>query len=150
MRNDIRAATRRRWLAVFGSASLALATSACEAPAHAAVTSCSGAKFGNIAAKKDCTVAIAKFDQQTSARFQLDTKRRDVVVQGRFTVTRGTARIAQRNRTGTVAEIVVGPDAPATLDSTLHLGLRNRDFHLVFHPQGEVEGLAGQLSYETR
>lgn len=147
MRPAIHAATKRRWLAGLGAASLALATSSCEAPAHAAVVKCSGSNFSNIAVKKDCTVTIAQFDRQTSASIKVDTSRRQAFVSGTFTVRQGTVRIALRGSTGTMAEVVVSPGAPGTVESLLRLNRQNNGFSLRFHPEGEVAGLEGTLSY---
>lgn len=150
MRPALAAATRRGWLAGAGAALLAFAASACTPPPHAAAVKCSSSNIADVAVKKDCTVTIAKFDKQASARIKVKTKRRQAFVTGRFTVQQGTVRIELRGNTGTKAEVVVSPGTPGTVQSTLRLRRQDSDFILRFHPQGEVVGLDGQVSYEAR
>src|SRR5690606_26598613 len=121
-----------------------------EAPEHAAVVKCSTRNVANISVTKDCTVTIAKFDHLATASIKADTKRRGAFVRGRFTVQQGTVRIALRGNTGTKAEVVVTPDAPGTLESTLRLNRQRNDFRLHFEPEGEAIGLAGNVFYEAR
>jgi hypothetical protein len=144
------ATAKRRWLAGLGAALLTLATSACEAPPHAAVVKCSASNVADVAVKKDCTVTIAKFDKQASARIKVKTRRRQAFVSGRFTVQQGTVRIELRGNTGTKAEVVVSPGKPGIVENTLRLRQQDSGFILRFHPQGEVVGLDGQVSYEAR
>lgn len=150
MRPAMQFATRHRWLAGLGTACLVIAASGCEAPPHAAVVKCSGSNLSDVAVKKDCTVTIARFDKQASARIKVDTRRRQAFVRGRFTVQQGTVRIELRGNTGTKAEVVVTPDAPGTLESTLRLNRQDSSFHLRFHPEGEAVGLAGEMHYQAR
>ena len=150
MRPAVRSTTMRRRLAGLGVACFVLATSGCEAPAHAAAVKCSGSNLSDVAVKKDCTVTIARFDQQASASIKVDTRRRQAFVRGRFTVQEGTVRIELRGNTGTKAEVVVTPDAPGTFESTLRLDRQDSSFRLRFHPEGEVAGLEGAVSYEAR
>ncbi|MCD9027121.1 hypothetical protein LDO26_02690 [Luteimonas sp. BDR2-5] len=153
MRPGIRAATKHPWLAVLGAASLVLAASGCEAPAHAAVVKCSGSVVVadiDDDVKKDCTLAIAKFDRQTSASIRIDTGRRLAFVKGHFTVQQGTVRISLHGSTGTAAEVVVRPGSPGDVEALLRLNRRNNGFHLRFDPDVEAVGLDGTLSYEAR
>ncbi|MGY1426585.1 hypothetical protein [Lysobacter sp. A289] len=150
MRPTLRAAKKRWWLAGLVAASLALALSACEAPPHAAVVKCSGSNLSDVAVKKDCTVTIEKFDRQASASIKVKTKRRQAFVTGHFTVQQGTVRIELRGNTGTKAEVIVSPGHPGSVESTLRLNKQNSSFRLRFHPEGEVAGLDGQVSYEAR
>src|SRR3546814_16643464 len=99
MRPNLAATTRRGWLAGAGAA-LVLATSACTPPPHAAAVKCSSSNIADVAVKKDCTVTIAKFDKQASARIKVKTRRRQAFVPGRFTVQQGTVRIGRRGPSG--------------------------------------------------
>src|SRR3546814_2983455 len=91
---------------------------------------------------RSCTVTIAKFDKQASARIKVKTRRRQAFVTGRFTVQQGTVRIELRGNTGTKSEVVVSPGNPGTVESILRLGRQDSDFILRFHPQGEEIGRA--------
>ena len=133
-----------------GALLAALALSACTPPPHAAVVKCSGSNIGNVVAKKDCTVTIARFDKQASARIKVDTRRRQAFVRGRFTVQEGAVRIELHDRSGTKAEAVAAPGAPGILEGTLRLNRKDNAFHLRFHPEGEAVGLAGEVLYEAR
>lgn len=150
MRAAVHATTKRRWLTGLGAACLALAVSGCEAPPHAAAVKCSGSNLSGVAVKKDCTVTLEKFDKQASATIKVKTKRHQAFVRGRFTVQQGTVRIELRGNTGSKAEVVVTPDAPGTFESILRLNRQDSSFRLRFHPQGEVAGLQGTVSYEAR
>ena len=140
----------RRWLAGRGAACLALAASGCEAPEHAAVVKCTARNVADVAAKKDCTVTIAKFDHLVTASIKANTARRHAFVRGRFTVQQGTVRIALRGSTSTQAEAVVTPDTPGTFEGTLRLNRQKNDFRLHFEPDGEAVGLAGEVYYGPR
>lgn len=146
----VTATAPRRWLAVVATTTLALATSACEAPPYAAATKCSGMNIGTVDLRRDCTLAIAGLDRSTTASFKLDTRRRLALVQGHFTVQQGTVRISVHGSTGTAAEVVVRPGNPGTVETTLRLDRRNNGFRLRFEPDGEAAGLDGTLSYEAR
>ena len=150
MRRTARPGAKRRWLAGLGTLSLALATSACTPPPHAAVLKCSGSNFAEVDVKKDCNVNIERFDRQTSATIRVDTRRRQAFVKGHFTVERGTVRIVLRGSAGPAAEAVASPGAPATFEGTVRLRRPDSEFHLRFHPEGEAAGLRGQVSYEAR
>lgn len=139
-----------RWLAGLGAACLALTAAGCEAPEHAAVVKCTARNVADVAAEKDCTVTIAKFDHRTSASIKANTRRRHAFVRGHFTVRQGTVRIELRGSTGTEAETVVTAGAPGTLEGTLRLNRQRNDFHLLFEPEGEAVGLAGDVFYEAR
>src|SRR3546814_20889659 len=64
---------------------------------------------------RSCTVTIAKFDKQASARIKVKTRRRQAFVTGRFTVQQGTVRIELRGNTGTKSEVVVSPGNPGKI-----------------------------------
>ena len=92
--------------ACFGAAFIALVASACSPPPHAAVVKCSGTNVSNYHVEKDCTVTVQRFDRPTTATIQADTRKRQAVAAGHFTVEQGTVRIELRSSTGTVAEAV--------------------------------------------
>src|SRR3546814_16422692 len=112
MRPVLAAATRRGWLAGAGAALLVLAASACTPPPHAAAVKCSSSNIADVAVKKDCTVTIATFDKQASARIKVKTRRRQAFVTGRFTVQQGTVRVELRGTTGTHAAAGISPGTP--------------------------------------
>lgn len=149
-RSIARSAATRRWLAGIGAALLALATSGCEAPAHAAVVKCAatGLAVGNM--RHDCTLTIAKTDRQAAATISIKTHRRLAHVKGHFTVQQGSVRIALQGNAGSKTEIMVSPGNPGTLEGTVRLRRDGSSFHLRFYPVGEVAGVQGQFSYEAR
>ncbi len=55
-----------------------------------------------------------------------------------------------RGNAGTKAEVVVTPGARGALGRTLRLNRQDSSFRLRFHPEGEVAGLEGAVSYEAR
>lgn len=152
IRPGIRLAAKHQWPAWLGAASLAIASSGCEAPAHAAVVKCSGSVLADVDVDvgKDCSLAIAKFDRPTSAGIRIDTGRRLAFVKGRFTVQQGTVKVTLHGSTGPAAEVVVHPGSPGTVEGLLRLSRRNNGFHLRFEPDGGAAGLDGALSYESR
>jgi len=135
-----------------GAAALlaALAISACTPPPDAAVTRCSASSLGNVAASKHCTVSVARFDERASARIQVDTRKRQVLVRGRFSVQQGTVRIELRGGSGTKVAAVATPGAPGIVEGTLRVNRVDDALHLHFDPEGEAAGLAGDVSYEAR
>lgn len=150
MRPATLAATKRCWLARLGAASLALATSGCEVPAHAALLQCSGTSVSYVDMRHDCKVTIEKFERQNSTSIKIDTSRRLAFVKGHFTVQQGSARIVFKGSAGSNTEVLVSPDKPGTMEGMLNLNLQNNGFNLHFYPKGEVAGLEGQVSYEPR
>ena len=149
-RPAVRAKTRRRWLAGLGIASLALATSGCEAPPHAALVKCSGTSLSYGDMRHDCTLTVAKSDRQTSASIKIDTPRRLAYVKGHFTVQQGSVRVALKGNAGSKTEVMVSPGNPGTLEGTVRLRRDGGSFQLHFSPVGEFAGLQGQFSYEAR
>lgn len=139
-----------RRLACLAAASTALALSACTPPPHAAVVKCSASNFADADVKKDCDIRIERFHQYTSATIRIDSRRRHAFVRGTFTVEEGTARIELRGAAGTEAEAFASPGSPAQLEGTLRLSRPDNEFHLRFHPDGEVGGLRGAVHYEAR
>src|SRR3546814_11371112 len=117
MRPVLAAATRRGGLAGAGAAVLVLAASGCTPPPHAAAVKCSSSNIADVAVKKDCTVTIAKFDKQASARIKVKTRRRQAFVTGRFTVQQGTVRVELRGHTGRSEERRVGKECVSTCRS---------------------------------
>lgn len=133
-----------------GAAFIALMASACSPPPHAAVVKCSGSNLANYEVEKDCTITIARFDRPTTATIQTDTRKRRVVAAGEFTVEHGTVRIELRSGAGPVAEAVASPGSPGRVEGPLRLRRQNSDFHVRFHPEGEVSGLEGSVHFQTR
>src|SRR3546814_17381626 len=111
------AATSRGWRAGAGAALLVLAVASCTPPPHAAAVKCSSSNIADVAEKKDCTVTIAKFDTQASARIKDKTRRRQAFVTGRFTVQHGPVRVELRGHTATAATIAAPPGNPGTATS---------------------------------
>ena len=136
--------------ACLGTAFIALLTSACSPPPHAAVVTCSGTNVSSYHVEKDCTVSVERFDRPTTATIRTDTRKRQAVAAGHFTVEQGTVRIELRSSAGTVAEAVASPGSPGSVEGPLRLRRQNSDFHVRFHPEGEVAGLKGSVHFQTR
>lgn len=136
--------------ACLGAAFIVLLASACSPPRHAAVVKCTGTNVSDYHVEKDCTVTVERFDQPTTATIRTDTRKRQAVAAGHFTVEQGTVRIELRSSAGTVAEAVASPGNPGSVEGSLRLRPRNSDIHVRFHPQGEVAGLEGTVHFQTR
>lgn len=140
--------------ACLGAAFIAFAASACSPPPHAAVVKCSGTNVSGYHVEKDCTVTVERFDRPTTATIRTDTRKRQAVAAGHFTVEQGTVRIELRSSAGTVAEAVAeavaSPGSPGSVEGPLRLRRQNSDFHVRFHPEGEVAGLMGSVHFQTR
>lgn len=136
--------------ACLGAAFIALLASACSPPPHAAVVKCSGTNVSDYHVEKDCTVTVQRFDRPTTATIRTDTRKRQVVAAGHFTVEQGSVRIELRSSAGTVAEAVASPGNPGSVEGPLRLRRQNGDFHVRFHPEGEVAGLQGSVHFQTR
>lgn len=128
----------------------ALVASACSPPPHAAVVKCAGSNVSNYHVEKDCTVTVERFDQPTTATIRTDTRKRQAVAAGHFTVEQGTVRDELRSSAGAVAEAVISPGNPGSVEGPLRLRRQNSDFHVRFHPEGEVAGLKGSVHFQTR
>src|SRR3546814_15488766 len=99
---------------------------------------------------RSCTVTIAKFDKQASARIKVKPRRRQAFVTGRFTVQQGTVRTELRGNTGTKSAVVDSPGNPGTAESILRLGRQESDLILRVPPRGGVVRQDGQVSNEDR
>jgi len=136
--------------ACLGTAFIALLTSACSPPPHAAVVTCSGTNVSSYHVEKDCTVSVERFDRPTTATIRTDTRKRQAMAAGHFTVDQGRVRIELRSSAGTVAEAVASPGNQGSVEGLLRLRRQNSDFHLRFLPEGEVAGLKGSVHFQTR
>ena len=125
---------------------------ACTAPAGAAVTRCQSSGFSD----HTCTLTVERFEKQTSATFRSSSANRGVDIQASFTVRTGTALIQIHGSDGPAGEATVSPDNPAelTVATVLKMGSRTRDedpsFSIRIIPTGVVEGLSGDIAYQTR
>ena len=136
--------------ACLGAAFIALVAPACSPPQHAAVVKCSGTNVSDYHVEKNCSVTVQRFDRPTTATIRTDTRKRQVVAAGHFTVEQGSVRIELRSSAGTVAEAVASPGNPGSVEGPLRLRRQSGDFHVRFHPEGEVAGLQGSVHFQTR
>lgn len=140
--------TRTRWVPC---AFAALLASACTAPPDAAKVRCSGTKIPGYVANRDCSVRVERFARPASARFTLgDDFRRNITLDARFEVQQGEVKVSIRGMAGQGETFVIRPDAPATIQTDLHLRLQQKDFTVRFEPVGEAVGLEGTLGYRSR